>query len=606
MDISNVIALLSGVSLFLFGMLLMGEGLKRVAGNKLELILYKLSSTSFKGVLLGAGVTAIIQSSSATSVMVVGFVNSGMMKVKQAIGIILGAILGTSITGWIICLSGLEDGAITWVKLLSTASLTGIIAVIGIILRMFCHSVLKKHVGDILMGFAILMTGMTAMSSAVAPLRESAVFVETLVSFKNPLIGILVGCLITCVLQSASATVGILQALSMTGAITFDIALPIIMGIAIGAAVPVLLSALGSNISGKRVAFVYLIIDVLGVVILGPIFYLLNAVFEFSIMGQTMDMVGISLINTVFRFAIVLLLAPAIRMLEKIVSLLFRENPEEAAEAAEMDRFEERFIGHPALALEQSNQAVCSMATKAQSNLMRAIRLLDSYSQEGYATVQAKEQLIDRYEDKLGTYLVTLTRTELSEEQSREAFKILHTIGDFERIGDHAVNLSNTAKEIYEKKLELSGDAQREMAVLRAAIVEIVGNTVEAFTKNDVSLARKVEPLEQTIDGLCDQIKTRHILRVQNGDCALHHGFAFNDMLTNYERVADHCSNIAVAIIELENGIFDTHKYLSDIKANREDLFEKDYAMYTAKYSLDSAFSHASATTATTATIETK
>ncbi len=588
MDISNVIALLSGVSLFLFGMLLMGEGLKRVAGNKLELILYKLSSTPLKGVLLGTGVTAIIQSSSATSVMVVGFVNSGMMKVKQAIGIVLGAILGTSITGWIICLSSLENGGSSWVKLLSTASLTGIIAVIGIILRMFCHSTLKKHIGDILLGFAILMTGMSAMSAAVSPLRESAVFIETLTSFKNPLIGILVGCLITCVLQSASATVGILQALSMTGAITFDIALPIIMGIAIGAAVPVFLSALGSNIAGKRVAFVYLIIDVLGVLILGPTVYLLDAIFAFSFMEQIMDMVGIALINTVFRLAIVLLLAPMIRVLEKIVSLLFRENPEEAAEAAEMDRFEERFIKHPALALEQSNRAVCSMATKAQANLLRAMKLIDTYSQDEYAMVQAKEQIIDKYEDKLGTYLVALTRIELSMAESQETFKILHTIGDFERIGDHAVNLSKTAKEIYDKRLALSADAQKEMAVLRAAIEEIVDNTVRAFTQNDIALARTVEPLEQTINDLCDQIKARHIWRVQTGDCVLHHGFVFNDMLTNYERIADHCSNIAVAMIELENGIFDTHEYLCDIKTGQEEVFARDYAMYTAKYRLDS------------------
>ncbi len=590
MDISNVIALLCGVSLFLFGMLLMGDGLKRVAGNKLELILYRLTNTPLKGVLLGTGVTTIIQSSSATSVMVVGFVNSGMMKVRQAIGIVLGAILGTSITGWIICLSSLEGSGTTWwIALLSTASLTGIIAVVGIILRMFCHSMLKHHLGDILLGFAILMTGMSAMSAAVSPLRDSALFLEALTSFKNPLIGILVGCLITCVLQSASATVGILQALSMTGAITFDIALPIIMGIAIGAAVPVLLSALGSSIAGKRVAFVYLIIDVLGVVILGPIFYLCDAIFDFAVMDQVMGMVGVSLINTVFRLLIVLMLTPAIPLLEKIVSLIFRENPEEAAEAAEMDRFETRFIQHPALALEQSNLAVCSMASKARANLMRALALLDNYTPDGYATIQAKEQVIDKYEDKLGTYLVALTRTELTREQSQAVFKILHTIGDFERIGDHAVNLSNTAKEINDKRLTLSADAQKEIAVLREAVVELLEITVEAFIQNDFALARKVEPLEQTIDGLCDQIKSRHILRVQTGDCALNHGFVFNDILTNYERIADHCSNVAVAMIELENGLFDTHEYLHHIKDDQEELFEREYALYSAKYTLESA-----------------
>ncbi len=588
MDITNVIQLLSGVSLFLFGMILMGDGLKRVAGNKLEMVLYKLSSTPLKGVLLGAGVTTVIQSSSATSVMVVGFVNSGMMKVKQGIGIVLGAILGTSITGWIICLSDVGgEGASTWLKLISTASLTGIIAVIGIILRMFCKSTVKKHIGDILLGFAILMTGMTMMSGAVSELRDSQAFIQMLTSFKNPLVGILAGCLITCVLQSASATVGILQALSATGVITFEIAFPIIMGIAIGAAVPVLLSALGSSVFGKRVAFVYLIIDVLGVIILGGLFYIINAFFPFTFMDLTVGMVGVSLINTVFRFGIVVILSPCIGLLEKIVSFIFKQNAEDAEETAEIDRFDVKYIKSTSVALEQSNQAVCSMAQKAKSNLARAMKLYEDYSEEAFNVIQNKEQVIDKYEDKLGTYLVALTRKELSKTESAEIFKILHTIGDFERIGDHAVNLSKTVKEMREKKYELSESAKKEISILQSAIGEIVSNTVQAFTEDNVEIARKIEPLEQTIDELCDTIKSRHIVRVQNGDCSLEHGFVFNDLLTNYERIADHCSNIAVAMIELESGIFDTHEYLHELKEKHLNHFEAYYALYSKKYSLE-------------------
>ncbi len=586
MDIFNVIALLCGVSLFLFGMVLMGDGLKSVAGNKLELILYRLSSTPFKGVLLGTSVTAIIQSSSATSIMVVGFVNSGMMKVKQAIGVILGAILGTSITGWIICLSNVGGGASNLVKLFSTATLTGIIAVVGIILRMFCKSRAKQHIGDILMGFAILMTGMTAMSSAVESLRSSEAFISLLVSFKNPFVGILAGTLITCILQSASATVGILQALSMTGAITFDIAFPIIMGIAIGAAVPVLLSAIGSSTAGKRVAFVYLLIDILGVIFWSIVFYSLNAFVHFPFITMKMDMLSIALVNTLFRLATVLLLAPLIRILERIVVFIFPENPEDEEENAEIDRLEDRFISHPTIALEQSNNAVCSMARKSRKNLSRAISLMYNYSEDMYNKVQNKENIIDKYEDKLGTYLVKLTSAELSADQSRQISKILHTIGDFERIGDHAVNLANTSREIFEKKLSLSKKALTELDIITSAVSEIVVFATDSFINNDIELARKVEPLEQVIDRLCDEVKLRHIKRVQSGECTLDHGFVFNDILTNFERIADHCSNIAVAMIELDHDVFDTHEYLYNLKNSKSKTFDTDYQKFSDMFKL--------------------
>lgn len=582
----SVIALLSGVALFLFGMMLMGNGLKSVAGSKLELVLYRLSSTPLRGVLLGTGVTAVIQSSSATSIMVVGFVNSGMMRVRQAIGVVLGAILGTSVTGWIICLSDVGTGTSTLVKLLSTATLTGVVAVIGIVLTMFCKNRMRKHIGEILMGFAILMTGMSAMSAAVEPLRDSPAFLHMLTTFSNPIVGILAGMLITCVLQSASATVGILQALSITGVISFEVAFPIIMGIAIGAAVPVLLSALGAGVNGRRTAFVYLLIDVIGVIVWSVVFYTVNAFVGFSFMTMTVDMVDIALINTVFRFATVVLLAPLTGLLEKIVVWLFKDNPEDLEETAEMDRLEERFLAHPTLALEQSRAAVCSMARKSRKNLSRAFALLHCYSEEGYQKIQNKEDVIDRYEDKLGTYLVKLTGTDLSHDQSREISKFLHTISDFERIGDHAVNLSETAREIHEKKLEFSASANAELDVLASAVAEIVVLTTDAFTSDDLSLARRVEPLEEVIDDLCDEIKIEHVKRIQSGNCTLDHGFVFNDLLTNYERIADHCSNIAVAMIELALDQFDTHEYLHNIKDSHEAEFNRYFTEYENRYCL--------------------
>ena len=582
----TVINLLCGVALFLFGMLLMGDGLKNVAGSKLEVVLYKLTNTPLKGVILGTGVTAVIQSSSATSIMVVGFVNSGMMKVRQAIGIVLGAILGTSITGWIICLSDVGGGASDWLQLLSTATLTGIIAVVGIFLRMFCKSRTKQHVGDIMMGFAILMTGMSAMSGAVEGLRESQAFINILTSFSNPFLGILAGTLITCVLQSASATIGILQALSMTGAVSFEVALPIVMGIAIGAAVPVLLSALGTNISGKRTAFVYLLIDVIGAVFWAAVFYTVNAFVHFGFMSHTMNMVDVALMNTLFRLLTVVLLAPFIKVLEKIVSFIFKEDPEDAEETAEIDRLEERFIAHPAIALEQSNNAVCSMARKARKNLSRAFELIYDYSDDKYRVIQNKEDVIDRYEDKLGTYLVKLTGRELTDEQGREISKILHTIGDFERIGDHAVNFADIAREINEKHLKFSDAAQKEIDVITSAVSEVVILATDAFINNDIELARRVEPLEEVIDGLCDEMKLRHVKRLQLGECTLDHGFVYNDLLNNYERIADHCSNIAVAMIELDRDLFDTHEYLNRVKTAFETTFRQYYNEYSEQYKI--------------------
>lgn len=583
MDISHVISLLGGVALFLFGMSVMGDGLKKVAGNKLELVLYKLSSTPIKGVLLGTGVTAVIQSSSATSVMVVGFVNSGMMKVRQAIGIILGAILGTSITGWIICLSDLSGSG--WVELLSTATLTGVIAIIGIILRMTAKKQSTVHVGDILMGFAVLMFGMAAMSGAVAPLKESAAFISLLTRFSHPLLGILVGIAFTSILQSASAAVGILQALAMTGAITFDVALPIIMGIAIGAAVPVLLSAPGANTAGKQTAFVYLLIDVLGVLIWATVFYAVNAAVHFTFLSTVMSTVSIALVNTLFRLATVIVLLPFIRMMERLVCLLI-PNRAEAAEDQEIDRLEERFLNHPALSVEQSRLVTNSMAEKARENLFAAMALRHNYSDADFQAVDDMESVIDRYEDKLGTYLMKITSKHLSTSQSEDVSKFLHTISDFERISDHALNIAEACREINEKNLAFSDAAAYELEVIESAIREIIDISFHSFINNDLQAAVRVEPLEEIIDGICDEMKSHHVLRLQQGDCTLLQGFVFNDLLTNYERVADHCSNIAVAIIELESDSFDTHEYLNSVKEMKDAAFARYYEEYKQKYAL--------------------
>ena len=556
MSVADVISLLGGIALFLFGMSLMGEGLKKVAGSRLELVLYKLSSTPLKGVLLGTGVTAVIQSSSATSVMVVGFVNSGMMKVKQAIGVIMGAILGTSVTGWILCLSSLEGGSGV-VQLLSTEVLTGIVAVVGIILRMFTGKTSNRYVGEILLGFAVLMYGMSAMSGAVSPLRESEAFIRILTSFSNPILGILVGLAFTSVLQSASAAVGILQALAITGAVTFEVALPIVMGIAIGAAVPVLLSALGANLNGKRTAFIYLLIDVLGVLIWALLFYGANAIIHFTFLDAVMSSVSIARMNTLFRLATVIVLLPCIGLMEHMVELLFPDDGS-AAEEQEMDRLEERFLQHPALSIEQSRLVTNSMAERAEGNLLMAVGLRNRWSDKDFRMVGETESVIDRYEDKLGTYLMKITSKSLSQSQSEEVSKYLHTISDFERISDHALNISEAAKEIHDKDLQFSPEACHELDVIESAVREILSIAVGAFVENDPQRASRVEPLEEIIDGLCDEMKSHHVDRLQSGSCTLNQGFVFNDLLTNYERVADHCSNIAVAIIELESDSFDT------------------------------------------------
>lgn len=587
MGITSILSLLSGVALFLFGMSLMGDGLKRVAGNKLEPILYRLTNTPIKGILLGAGVTAIIQSSSATTVMVVGFVNSGMMKVSQAIGIIMGANIGTSITGWILCLSYVE-GSEGIAQLLSTATISAIVAIIGIIFKMFIKKASYRNVGDIMLGFSILMTGMQTMSGSVAVLKENEKFIKGLTMFSNPAMGILIGVLITAVLQSASASVGILQALSVTGTISFATALPVIMGIGVGAACPVLLSAIGTNNNGKRTALIYLLNDLFGMVFWSTAFYSVHAVVKFGFMDLTMGAVEIALLNTVFRTATILVLMPFIKWIERFVFWLIKDSEEDKEELADFELLEERFLAYPAIAINQSHKAMNGMAKKARKNIFRAFSLMENYSQDKYQKIQEKENLIDKYEDRLGTYLMQLTGKEMSVVQSMQLSKFLHTISDFERLGDHAVNISQVAQELYEKKISFSEDAQYELDVLENALQEIMDLTVYAFCEDNLESAVKVEPLRELIALLCDELKLRHIARLRNGECKLKQGFAFNDLLNNLERIAAHCSNIAVAMIELEEEEFDTHGYLRGVKGLKNANYTEQFEIYESKYDINS------------------
>ena len=583
MGISEVIRLLSGVALFLFGMTLMGEGLKRVSGNRLEPVLFRLSGTPAKGVLLGAGVTAVIQSSSAPSIMVVGFVNAGMMKVRQAISVILGAILGTSITGWVICLSYI-DGTSGISSLLSTATLTGAVAVVGILLRMFSKKTSHHHIGDILMGFAVLMFGMSAMSGVAGQLGEQPWCTEILMTMTYPVLGILVGIVFSAVLQSASAAVGIVQALSVTGAMTLGSALPLLMGIAIGASVPVLLSALGAGTDGKRTAVSYLVASFMGVMVFASLFYIADAIFKFSFLGMVMYPVSLAITNTIMRLAILCILAPFSDVLEAVSALIV---PKRVSESDPALRLEARFLTHPALAIEQSRQTIFEMAARTEEAITAATGMVSHYSEAGFRQIQEIESAGDRYEDALGSYLVKLTGQELTKAQGRTSSLFLHTLSDFERISDHAMNIAENAREMYEKQLNFSGDAMQELAVLGRAVREILHLTVEAFTKEDRELAVRVEPLEQVVDDLCDAMKHRHVERLQQGRCTIAYGFVFNDLITNYERVSDHCSNIAVAMIELEAGSFDTHEYLDKLREKRSADFQKYYQSYSEEYALD-------------------
>jgi len=584
MSILDFIELLGGVALFLYGMSLMGSGLKQVAGNKLELILYRLSSTPFRGILLGTAVTAVIQSSSATSVMVVGFVNSAMMKLRQAISIIMGAIIGTSITGWVICLSSVNGGASSALELFSTQALACYTAIAGALIKMFSKNRTWQHVADILMGFAVLMFGMITMSGAVSGLREDPGFVSMLTHFSNPILGILIGFVFTAILQSASAAVGILQALSSTGLITFDLALPIILGIAVGASVPVLISGVGSTVEGKRTAVSYLVIEVLRVVLFAAVFYGLNAILHFEIYTRVMDMFSIALLNTLFRLVTVLALAPFISVIESLVKKLVPGRAEDEEKVRDMDRLEERFLTYPTLAVEQTRLTINKMAELTRRSMSVAMGLMDQFTEKGMEEVRELEGIVDRYEDKIGSYLMKLTGREMTDTQNRAVSQYLRAITDLERISDHALNIAERAQEMNEKDITFSDKGTREMKTLMAAVTEILDITFESFLNEDDEMAYRVEPLEQVIDRLCRRMKEKHTQRLQKGKCTIAHGYVFNDLIVDFERVGDHCSNIAIVIVDLMSNSLDVHELTEAIREDHSPQYEEYYQEFLGKY----------------------
>lgn len=584
LSITEVIALFSGVALFMFGMSLMGDGLKKLSGDKLEPILYKLSGTPLKGVLLGTGVTAVIQSSSATAVMIVGFVSAGMMKVSQGTSVILGAILGTSITGWVICLSYIESaGGIA--ALLSTATLTGVVAVIGILMRMVSKKQSTRYVGDILMGFVVLMVGMSTMSGSVRGLGNQPWFTDILTSMSNPILGIIVGIVFTAILQSASAAVGIIQALSVTGAMRFGEAFPLLLGISIGASAPVLLTAVGANTDGKRVSLVYPIATSIGTLVTASLFYILNGILHFPFLDTVMNPFSMAAVNTFIRLFMTILLFPFLDVINGAVHALVPSKPED--EAIPVVQLEEILLKHPAMALEQCRITMNDMASLTQKGVNLALDMVRHLDVNHVDEVKKLEQAVDDYEDALGTYLVQLTGRELTEEQKESVSRYLHTIADLELISDQALVIAIGAYEAHEKFGHFSGNAGHELEVMASAVEKATALAVRAFTQNDLTVAEQIEPLEELIDNLCDTMKLNHVDRLQKQICTISQGFVFNDIITACERVSDHCSNIAVAMIVLGHDTLDMHEYLTNLREERNATYQHYYEQYKKEFAID-------------------
>ena len=571
MSIFNVFKLLGGLALFLYGMDVMGKALEKQAGSKLHSILEKLTSSPLKGFLLGLVVTAIIQSSSATTVMVVGFVNSGFMTLRQAIGIIMGANVGTTVTAWILSLSGIQGDSF-FMTLMKPSSFAPILAFIGILLYMAAKQEKKKNIGVILLGFTILMTGMDLMSGAVKPLANVPEFTQLFTLFTNPVLGLLVGALLTAVIQSSSASVGILQALSVTGAVTYGSALPIIMGQNIGTCITAILSCFGANKNARRTAVVHLYFNVIGSLGFMIIFYTLNAVIGFEFIGDSINAAGIAVIHTLFNVTATAILLPLNRVLEKLAYLTIKDDEQKE----KFQILDERLINTPAIAIEQSKIALRKMASEASDALIKSVSLLDKWNEETSVLIAEKEAKIDRYEDNLGTYLLKVSAQDLSLKDSKELTKILHIIGDFERLGDHALNISKLSKEMHEKDVEFSTQANEEIRVLKNAVLENVSLTMDAFVNEDSKVAHRVEPLERVIDEIAREIKNLHIERLKNNHCTIELGFSLSELLNNCKRIADHCSNIAIAIIEAEGDSFAPHGYVKGLK---EDSNEYYYSM---------------------------
>ena len=562
MTIFNLLSLLGGLALFLYGMHLMSTSLESMSGGVLERALERSTSSKFKALLLGTAATAIIQSSSATTVMTVGFVNGGIMTLDQAVGIIMGANIGTTATAWILSLTGIQGSSLL-IQLLKPTSFTPVLAVIGVILVMFSKKQKQKTIGAVMCGFAVLMYGMHMMSTAVAPLSDMPEFVSIMTKFSNPVLGVLTGAVITGIIQSSSASVGILQALSLTGGVTYGIAIPIIMGQNIGTCVTALLSCIGASKNAKRTAMVHLYFNIIGTILFLTLFYTLNAFLHFTFLDDVLDPAHIAIIHTSFNVLTTAVLLPASSVLVKLAKLTIREKQAKEEEWP----LDERFLDMPSFALEQCRNVMERMATLSRDTLLMALDTIKQYDAKTIATVITNEDEIDKYEDRLGTYLVQLSARQLMEEDSNEIGMFLHMIGDFERISDHAVNLTEVAQEMHDKKISFSDAAKAELSVFSDALTEILNNSIDAFLNENLDEARMVEPLEEVIDAMQADIRARHVLRLREGTCTIELGFVLSDLLTNMERVSDHCSNIAATLIQTKNETFDMHSYLQSVKA---------------------------------------
>ena len=590
MDIFGVLSLIGGLAIFLYGMDLLGEGLTGASGGKLEKILEKLTSNPLKAVLLGAGVTAVIQSSSATTVMVVGFVNSGIMKLSQAVGVIMGANIGTTITSWILSLTGIESSNI-FISLLKPTSFSPVLAAVGIVFLMFLKKESLKNPGKIMIGFALLMYGMDAMSSSVAPLAEVPQFASILTAFSNPVLGMLAGMLFTAIIQSSSASVGILQALCSTGILSYATALPIIMGQNIGTCVTALLSSIGATKNGKRAAIIHLYFNVIGTVTFMIVFYALNAVIHFSFLNLTAQEFGIAVIHTAFNIITTAYLLPLRKVLEKLAYATIKLDDDEKRimdnrSGNEFALLDDRFLEAPSLAVEHCKQVINKMADISRESLFISMSLIGGYDEEQALRVGELETRADKYEDALGTYIMKISTKNLKKEDSEMLNVMLHCIGDFERISDYACNLCDSARELQQKNMQFSPKAETELDILSSAVREAVDISFDAFKRNNKNEADKVEPLEELIDTLAVELKARHIRRLREGKCTIELGFAHSDILNNLERVADHCSNIAVDVIQSDQLEFDAHEYLDRIKNKDNQQFARDYKTYKEKYRL--------------------
>ncbi|MCI6967291.1 Na/Pi cotransporter family protein [bacterium] len=582
MDLFGVLTLFGGIALFLYGMRVMGEGIEKRAGKQMRIILEKLTANPLKSIFLGAAVTAIIQSSAATTVMVVGFVNSGIMKLSQATGVIMGANLGTTITAWILSLSGIQ-GESVFVQLLKPSSFSPVLAMIGVSFQLFSKSNKRRDVGTIMLGFAILMFGMQTMSGAVAPLANDPEFTQILTLFKSPILGVITGAVITAVIQSSSASVGILQALSATGSVTFSSAIPIILGMNIGACIITLLSAVGTSREARRTAFVHLYFSLIGKVLVTALLMLASSLFHFSFMETAVNPVSIAVIHSALNLVSIIVMLPFMRQLERLACLTIKGGTEAEEQAVLLD---ERFMATPGLAVDRSRALTKDMSDSCIAMFRDALSLIRNYDAKVAGTIAEAEEKIDMYEDRIGTYLVELSAKSLTQTDNRETQKLLHAIGDFERIADHALNISESCGEMHEKGLSFSASALDQLDVIIAAVTEVLDLSTRSFFNDDLSLAVRVEPLEDVVDDLRAELKTQHIERLQRGGCTIELGFIFTDLLTNFERISDHCSNIAAYVIQTAMHTMATHEYMHVLKDLDNGRYEEMRKKYLEKYKL--------------------